>query len=115
MSDKLPSGETGTLRDPADLPRPALWSKPAPGQQPVPISGREEGGEKEEIAHRRLPLGWAGIGVLVVAAIVLGFAVGKQSWLLVAIGVALAALGGSLVLKSRLMDAATVGQSVKDE
>jgi hypothetical protein len=114
MNEKLPSGETGTLRDPAELPRPAMWSKPAPGHQPVAMTGREEGGEKEEIARRRLPLAWTGIGVLVLAAVILGFAVGRQSWILVVTGVALAIVGGSLTLKSRLMDAATVGQSVKE-
>jgi hypothetical protein len=114
MSEKLPSGETGALRDPAELPRPVMWSKPAPGAQPVPISGREEKGEKEEIAERRLPFAWAGIGVLVVAVIVLGFAVGAQSRLLLVLGLVLGAVGGGIVLKSRLMDAATVGQSAKE-
>lgn len=113
-SEKLPSGETGNLRDPSELPRPALWPKPTPGAQPVPISGRDEGSEKEQIAKQRLPLARVGIGICVVAAIVLGVAVGRQSRLLALLGVITGAIGGGIVLKSRLMDAATIGQSVKD-
>jgi hypothetical protein len=115
MSDELPSGEHGTLRDPAELPRPVLWPKPAAGEQPVPMHGREEGGPEEEIAKRRLPLAWTAIGILVVTAIVLGVAVGRHSLILLGIGVVLGVIGGGLALKSRIMEAATVGQSVKDE
>jgi len=61
-----------------------------------------------------LPLARVGIGICVVAAIVLGVAVGRQSWLLALLGVITGAIGGGIVLKSRLMDAATIGQSVKD-
>ena len=115
MSEQLPSGESGTLHDPAELPRPAMWSKPSPGAQPVGISGRVTKGEKERIAERRLPLGWAGIAGSVVAVILLGVAVAAQSRLLLVVGLVLGAVGAAAVLRSRLMDAATVGQSVKDE
>lgn len=113
MSERLPSGETGTLGDPADLPRPVMWAKPTPGAQPVPISGRDEGSEKEKIAERRLPLAWAGIGICVVAVICLGLAAGRQSWILAVVGLVLGGIAGAVVLKSRLMDAATVGTSAK--
>jgi hypothetical protein len=113
MSEQLPSGETGTLGDPADLPRPVMWSKPTAGAQPVPIHGRDEGSEKEKIAERRLPYAWAGIVTCIVAVVCLGLAVGRQSWILAVLGLVLGAIGGIVVLKSRLMDAATVGQSVK--
>jgi predicted anti-sigma-YlaC factor YlaD len=115
MSRELPSGETGVPADPADLPRPVLWPRPAPGAQPVPMHGRDEGGEEEEIAKRRLPMAWAGIAILCVAVVTLGLAVGRQSWILTGVGLALGAVGGGLALKSRIMEAATVGQSVKDE
>jgi hypothetical protein len=115
MSDELPSGEHGTLRDPAQLPKPVLWPKPAPGEQPVPMHGREEGGPEEEIAKQRLPLAWTAIGILVVAVVLLGVAVGRHSLILLGIGVAIGAIGGALALKSRIMEAATVGQSAKDE
>jgi hypothetical protein len=113
MSEKLPSGETGTLGDPADLPRPEMWSKPTAGAQPVPIHGRDTGGEREKIAERRLPMAWAGIAACVAAAILLGLAVGRLSWLFAIAGLVLGTVGGLVVLKSRLMDAATVGQSDK--
>ena len=115
MSEKLPSGEKGTLSDPSQLPRPELWPEPPAGQQPLPVSGRQEPGEKEEIAHRRLPIAWTGIALMSLAAILLGVAVGRQSWLLAVVGVLIGAVGGGLALASRIMDAATVGQSVKDE
>jgi hypothetical protein len=114
MSDALPSGETGRLRDPSELPRPVMWPEPPPGAQPVPIHGRDQGGPEEEVAKRREPMAWAGIALLVAAAVVLGFCVGRQSVILLAIGVALAAVGGTLALKARIMDGATVGQSVSE-
>jgi hypothetical protein len=114
MSDRLPSGETGQLRDPAELPRPVLWPDPPSGEQPVPIHGRDEGGPQEEIAQRRLPMAWAGVGTMVVALVILGLAVGRQSLVLLAIGLVLGTIGGGLALKSRILDGATVGQSVKD-
>lgn len=115
MTDKLPSGEKGTLRDPSQLPRPQMWPEPPVGQQPLPISGRTEPGEKEAVAHRRLPIAWLGIGLMSLAAVILGVAVGRQSWILAVVGVVIGATGGGLALASRIMDAATVGQSVKDE
>jgi hypothetical protein len=114
MSDTLPSGETGRLRDPSELPRPVMWPDPAPGQQPLPIHGRDKGGPEEEIAKRREPMAWAGIGLLVAAAVVLGFCVARQSLILLAIGLVLAAIGGTLALKARIMDGATVGQGVSE-
>lgn len=114
MSDTLPSGESGRLRDPSELPHPVMWPEPPRGAQPVPISGRDKGGPEEEIAKRREPMAWAGIAALVVAVVLLGFAVGRQSLILLAIGVVLGAVGGVLALKARIMDGATVGQSVSE-
>jgi hypothetical protein len=114
MSDPLPSGETGRLRDPAELPRPVMWPDPKPGEQPVPIHGRDEGGPQEEVAKRRLPMAWAGIGTLVVALVTLGVAVGRQSSILLGIGLVLVGVGGTLAIKARIMDGATVGQSMKE-
>jgi hypothetical protein len=115
MSDELPSGEHGTLRDPSQLPKPVLWPEPAPGEQPVPMHGREQGGPEEEIAKRRLPLAWTAIGILVVAVVLLGVAVGRHSLILLGTGVVIGVIGGALALKSRIMEAATVGQSAKDD
>lgn len=115
MSDELPSGETGKLRDPSELPHPVLWPEPSPGAAPVPMHGRDRGGELEQVARRRLPLAWAGIGTMLVAAVILGFAIGRHSWILAAIGLVVGALGGAMTLWSRIMDAATIGQSVRDE
>jgi hypothetical protein len=112
---ELPSGETAALHDPAELPRPRLWPKPPPGHQPVPVSGREGPDEAEQVAHRRLPVAWAAIGIMIVAVVVLGLAVGRQSWVLSATGLGVGALGAGLALWSRIMEAATVGQSPKDE
>jgi hypothetical protein len=114
MSDTLPSGETGRLRDPSELPAPVMWPEPSRGEQPVPIHGRDEGSPKEEIAQRRLPLAWTGVGLMIVALVVLGFSVGRQSPILLAIGLVIGAIGGAIALKSRIMDGATVGQSVKE-
>lgn len=115
MSDELPSGETGILRDPAELPRPVLWPTPTAGNQPIPVRGREERGEKEDLAHRRLPLAWTGIGILLATVVLLGLAVARLSWLLAIAGLVLGAIGAAVTLHSRIMDAATVGQSVKDD
>jgi hypothetical protein len=114
MTDELPSGEHGTLHDPSELPKPVLWPDPVPGEQPVAMHGREQGGPEEQIARRRLPLAWTAIGVLVVAVIVLGVAVGRHSLILVATGVAIGSVGAGLALKSRIMEAATIGQSAKE-
>jgi hypothetical protein len=114
MSEQLPSGERGVLSDPADLPRPALWPEPPRGAQPVPVHGRDKGGPEEEIAQRRLPLAWTGVGLLVLALVVVGLAIVAQSWWLVAVGVVVGAVGAACTLKSRILEAATVGQSVKD-
>jgi hypothetical protein len=115
MTEQLPSGERGTLRDPADLPRPALWPAPPSGAQPVPVHGRDKGGPQEEVAQRRLPLAWTGIALMLVGVVLLGFAVGAQSWVLAVLGIAVGAVGAGAALKSRIMEAATVGQSVKDD
>lgn len=115
MAEELPSGEQGTLRDPADLPRPVLWPAPPAGAQPVQVHARDKGGPEEEVAKRRLPLAWTGIALMVVAVVLLGFAVGVQSWVLGVLGLAVGAIGAAAALKSKIMEAATVGQSVKDD
>jgi hypothetical protein len=115
MSEELPSGETGFLRDPAELPRPALWPKPEAGTQPVPVHGREQRGQKEEVAERRLPFAWAGVALLIASVLILGLAVARLSWLLAIAGLVVGAAGAGVTLYSRIMDAATIGQSVKDD
>lgn len=115
MSDELPSGEKGVLGDPSQLPRPEMWPEPPVGQQPLPVTGRMKPGEEEAVARRRLPIAWTGIALLSLAAVLLGLAVGRQSWLLAVLGVVVGAVGAGLALASRILHAATVGQSVRGE
>jgi hypothetical protein len=115
MSEELPSGEKGRRGDPSQLPRPEMWPEPPAGSQPTPITGRTEPGEADAIAHRRLPVAWLGVGALCVAAILLGFAVGRQSWVLAVVGVLVGAVGAALTLASRIMAAATIGQHPTNE
>jgi hypothetical protein len=108
----LESGESGTPADPASLPRPALWPEPPAGQAPVPIRGKDEE-NAEARAHVRAA--YVGIGLMVLGLVLLAVAAIVRSWLPAVLGLAAGAAGAVVAVRSRVMDAATVGEEVRGD
>lgn len=107
---ELESGETGRPADPATLPRPALWPEPPGGEQPVAISGRE-GENPQARAHVRSA--YVGVALMVAGLVLLGVGAVAQAWWPAVLGVGIGLAGAVVSVRSRVMEAATVGEEVR--
>ena len=106
MTDNLESGERGSLRDPAGLPRPALWPAPPAGAQPAPVTGRETGSDED--ARSRFRAAYLAVGLMCAGLILLAVAAISQLWWVAAAGVVVGAVGAIRAIKARILQAATV-------
>ena len=109
MSEDLPSsGEPGVPPPaPGSLPRPALW--PA-GTTETPFRGAEDDTATPPSPARR-KVSYAGVGLLIVAVVLIGLAVVLTSWPLLVAGLVLGALGGGVALKAGIMNDVSVSDS----
>ncbi|MCU1673874.1 MAG: hypothetical protein JWN77_1987 [Frankiales bacterium] len=108
----LDSGESGQQADPASLPRPALWPEPPTGQAPVPIRGRQDE-NAEARAHVRSA--YVGVALMCVGLVLVSVGAVARTWLPAALGLAVGVAGLVVALRSRVMEAATVGEEVRGD
>lgn len=106
MTDNLESGERGSLRDPAELPRPALWPAPPAGAQPAPVTGREMGSDED--ARSRFGAAYLAVGLMCAGLLLLAVAAISRLWWIAVVGLVVGAAGSALAIKSRILAAATV-------
>lgn len=92
-------------------PVPVLWPEPAPGQRPRAFTHVAEARHSETAARRKLPLAWAAVATLIVAALVLGAAVLLLSWPIAAAGIALGVFGSVVAVRSHILADVSLGQS----
>ena len=109
MSDDLPaSGDPGTRPPaPGSLPRPAMWP---PGAEQTPFDGAEEDTATPPSPARRRAA-YAGVALMIVGVVLVGFAVALTSWLLLVLGLVIGGAGAVVALKARIMEDVSVSDS----
>lgn len=109
MSSDLPaSGDPGVRPPvPGSLPRPVMWP---PGAEGTPFDGAEEDTATPPSPRRR-KVAYAGVGLMVVAVIVLGLGVALTSWPLLAVGLVVGGVGAALAWRAGIMEDVSISDS----
>lgn len=94
--------------DPSTLPRPVLFADPRPGEQPQAFRGlAEESSPKRPSAKPA----FAAVAVMIVGAVMIGFALITTRWSLLVIGLAVGAVGAVLARRAHIMQDVSVTDS----
>lgn len=113
VTDDLPeSGDGVAPPAPEELPHPALWSAPAPGEAPVAYDGQAE--DDADIPPRtrgHTIATWASVAGMLLGVVLLALALVLQSWPLAVAGVVVGAAGAAGAMKVKILTAVSVGQS----
>jgi len=107
----LTSGDPGVRPpDPDALPRPALWSPPAPGSQARAFSGLEED-SATPVSREGWRSAWLAVGLMLVGAVLLGIAFVTRAPVVAVLAVLVGGAGAVLAWKFKIMEDVSVEDS----
>lgn len=108
MTDLPDSGEPGrTPPTPGMLPTPAMWPD---GAVEAPFDGAAEDTATPPSPGRKRTA-YVAVALMVVGVVVVGLALVVTSWLVLAVGLVVGAVGMSLAWRARIMEDVSVSDS----